>query len=226
MTDDAPVLSPAPEPEVPGPPPPPAPTGAPAVATPAERLPKGALIAAPIVFVVTAVVGIALIALALVTFVDAVGDFRQVRPGETRTLLLDPGDWYVVVGGPTGSVAATRVVVVDPTGQPPERVSDPVSVDVDLDGVHFESVDAFRVPRSGRYAVTVEGPPDAEVRIGRVPLTRFLVLLVGGIAVGGIGFLAALVTLVVGLVVRSGAKKRRADVAATTVPPTPPTPPT
>lgn len=223
MTDDttddttAGATDPRPEPGAPAPPLPPPPVVPPGVATvavPPGKLPKGALIAAPIVFVVTAVVGVVLIALALVTFVNAVGDFRQVRPGATRELLLDPGDWYVVVGGPTGSVAATTVVVTDPAGRPPERLADPVAVDVEVDGVHFESVGAFRVPRSGRYAVTVEGPPDAEVRVGRVPLTRFLVLLVGGIAVGGLGFLAALVLLIVGLIVRSGAKKRRAAPAS------------
>lgn len=223
MTDDATVPErDAPPPPPPPPvtptatpaPPPPAPVAAAAVVGPPAKLPKGALIAAPIVFVVTAVVGVVMIVLALVTFVDAVGDFRQVRPGETRALLLDPGDWYVVVGGPTGAVASTRVSVLDPAGQPPERVSDPASVDVDLNGVHFEAVGAFRVPSVGAYEVSVEGPPDAEVRIGRVPLTRFVVLLVAGIGVGGIGFVAAVVLLVVGLVVRSGAKKRRATPAS------------
>lgn len=202
MTDDATVPPPGPA----DPPPPVA--GAPA-AVPPEPLPKGALIAAPIVFVVTAVAGIVMIALALVTVVNAVGDFRQVRAGETRTLMLDPGDWYVVAGGPRGSVAGTSVTVVDRAGRAPARVADPASVNVDLNGDHYEAIGAFRVPSTGAYRVTVDGPPGAEARIGRVPITRFIVLLVGGIGVGGLGFLAALVLLIVGLVVRSGAKQRR-----------------
>ena len=202
---------------VPPPPPvvPPAgpPAVPPAVPCPSGKLPKGALIAAPIVFVVTAVVGIVMIALSLVTVVNAVGDFRQVRAGETRTLALDPGDWYVVAGGPRGTITEVRVQVVDQSGRPVPALADYDSVNVDLDGQRYEAIGAFAVTRSGVYEVTVDGPPGTEARIGRVPLTRFVVLLVGGIVIGGLGFLVAIVLLIVGLVVRSNAKKRRAASA-------------
>ena len=200
-----------------GPPPPPAVTPPPGPGAPGvpAKLPKGALIAAPIVFVVTAAVGVVMIVMSLFTVADAVGSFRTLPVGETRTLELDGGDWYVVAGGTSTDVGTVVARMVDASGRPVPVVADPASVDVEADGLRYRAIGAFAVPGPGTYQIAVDGPPTVDVRIGRVPITRFVVLLVGGIGVGGVGFLVALVLLVVGLLVRSSAKKRRA--AARTV---------
>jgi len=193
------------------------PTPAPRVAevgVPPARLPKGALVAAPIVFVVTAVIGIVMIAVSVVTIADAVGNFHTVRAGRTATVRLAPGEWYVVLGGPGSTWRQVQVQVLGADGRSVTKNASSTHVSVDASGKHYDSAGSFDVSRTGAYRVTVDGPAGTEARIGQVPFGRFIGLLVGGIVIGAIGFIAAVVLLVVGLVVRANAKKRRSGVAA------------
>jgi predicted lipid-binding transport protein (Tim44 family) len=86
-------------------------------------------------------------------------------------------------------------------------------------GTQYQSIGSFDVPSAGSYTVEVAGPSGTRAKIGQISLGLFLGLLIGGIAVGAIGFVVALIILIVTIVRRSRIR-RRTSGPATWSPPT------
>jgi hypothetical protein len=179
---------------------------------PARKLPKAGIWWAIGIFVVTAIVGIVMIVLAFGSLISAIGDFEDLPPNEVVTVTVDEGEWTLWGSTPSGSAFfSTNVAVEDPNGNAVDvDYTGDFTADVDTDGRNWEFIGSFDADVSGPYRVLVDGPPGTEVRIGQVPIGRFLGLLFGGIAIGAVGFIVALVLLIVTLVRRSRAKKQLA----------------
>jgi hypothetical protein len=182
---------------------------------PVAKKPKWAgIIWAISIFVVTAIAGIVLIAVAIATIANAIDDLQEVDAGDTRDLTLEPGDQYVFIGADNErELRQVSVSVLDPDGVPIRPRSSDNSYDSTSGGTTFESVGYIDVDTTGVYTVSVEGPPGSTVRIGEMPIGRFVAFLVGGIAIGAIGFIVALVIFIVALVRRSRVKKENRAAA-------------
>ena len=117
------------------------------------------------------------------------------------------------------------VTIIDPDGDrlvPSDSGSSYSGNSSDGDGDSFRSLGYIKVTTTGTYTVSVDGPPGSSVRIGEIPLARTLALLFGGIAVGTLGFIVALVILIVALVRRSKVKKANRALASGGAPGAPP----
>lgn len=181
---------------------------------PVTKKPKKAgIIWAVAIFVVTAIIGIVLVAISIGVIANAIDDLAAVDAGETREVTLKPGDQYIFVGADTQrELAQVRVEVVDENGDVPV-LNDGNDYTADNDDLAFESIGYIDVDTTTTYTVTVAGPPESTVRIGTIPIGTFLGLLIGGIAIGTIGFLVALVIFIVALVRRSRVKKENRAAA-------------
>jgi hypothetical protein len=180
---------------------------APGGVAPQKKPSKTGIIWAIVIFAVTAIVGIVMIVLSIGTIASAIDDLQQVDAGETKELTLTPGDQYIFVGADSRrDLLDVRVTIDDPDGNSlrPRSGNDYSS---NNNGEQFESIGYIDVQTTGTYTVTVEGPPGSSVRIGEIPIGRFLGLLIGGIVIGALGFIVALVVLIVALVRRSRVKK-------------------
>ena len=172
------------------------------------RLPKAGFIWAPVVFVLTAVIGLALIVLSVGTIANAIADFKTVDAGQTLEVELSKGEYHVFAGGPTSSArTGVSVGITDPLGRQvsPKDSSDSYSAEVD--GSRYESIGSFDAVTAGIYRIEVQGPAGSSARIGEIPIGRSIGLMVGGIVVGAVGFVVALIILIV-TIVRRGRIRR------------------
>lgn len=160
------------------------------------------------IFVLTAVIGIGMVVGSFFVLASSITGFRSVDAGETAELRLGTGEWYVFGGAATAAgMQMINVEILDPSGRQVVPNSNATSYSADDDGMSYESFGSFNVDRAGVYRVTVEGPVGTSAKIGQIALGGFIGLLVGGIAIGTIGFLVALVVLIVTLVRRSRSKR-------------------
>jgi hypothetical protein len=170
---------------------------------------KTGIVWAIVTFAVTAIVGIVMIVLGVTTIANMVKDFAKVPvPGQT-TIQLSSGEQWIFVSRSNGSRAnidSVDVTVTDPNGS-----TVPISYDsgqsANSNGNDFESLGSFDAPTSGRYSIETTGPAQAGIRIGKIPFLRIGLLIGGGVAVGGLGFVIAMIVLIVALVRRSRVKK-------------------
>jgi hypothetical protein len=181
---------------------------------PVAKKPKWAgIIWAISIFVVTAIVGIVLIAISIGTIANTVDDMESVDAGETRDVTLSSGDQYIFLGADTKrELNQVEVLVVEENGEIPD-LEGGTTYTAENSDLAFESIGYIDVDITTTYTVTVTGPPDSTVRIGKVPIGRIVGFLVGGIAIGAIGFIVALVIFIVALVRRSRVKKENRAAA-------------
>lgn len=194
-----------------------------------QKLPKAGFIAAPIVFVVAAIVGIVMIISSFVVLANMITGFETVSAGSSTTMQLSKGEWWVIGQGPTSmATQQVRVLVEDPDGNIVAPKSSSDSYSASSDGLKYQSLGSFDVPSPGSYTVSVDGPSGTGASLGRISLTGFIGLLVGGIVIGVLGFVIAAVLLIVTLVRRGRAKRDAVAMgspSATTAAPAPPPPP-
>ena len=172
------------------------------------KLPKAGFIWAPVVFVVTATIGLALIVLSVGTIANAIADFKTVDAGQSLEVDLSKGEYHVFAGGPSSSsLAGVSVGITDPRGAQvsPKESSDSYSAEVD--DSRYESIGSFDAVTAGTYRIEVRGPAGSSARIGKIPIGRTVGLMVGGIVVGAVGFVIALIILIV-TIVRRGRIRR------------------
>jgi hypothetical protein len=181
---------------------------------PVAKKPKWAgIIWAISIFVVTAIVGIVLVAISIGTIANTVDDMESVDAGETRDVTLSSGDQYIFLGADTKrELNQVEVLVVDENGEIPD-LEGGTTYTAENSDLAFESIGYIDVDTTTTYTVTVTGPPDSTVRIGKVPIGQIIGFLVGGIAIGAIGFIVALVIFIVALVRRSRVKKENRAAA-------------
>ena len=162
-----------------------------------------------VIFVVTAIVGIVMIVIGVTTIVGAINDFKVVSvPGESTVQLGNGEQWIFVGSADSRRVDASDVdvVVLDPSGDPvPVRLDS--SQSANNNNNDFESLGRFDADVEGRYTIQTSGPTAAEVRVGKIPFAKIGLLIGAGIGIGAVGFLVALIILIVALVRRSRAKK-------------------
>lgn len=184
------------------------------------RKPYLGFIIAPVLFVLTSIIGVVLIVLSVTTIANTINGFERVDAGEVAKIRLSPGEYYVFVGAlNTESVGAVEVFIEDPNGDLVQPSVSGTSYSADDGGMHYASAGTFEVPTPGTYYVEVDGPRGTTARIGKVPGGRIVLLLVGGIAVGTLGFIAALIIMIVAIVRRVSANRRaRGPVVASAAP--------
>lgn len=173
-----------------------------------QKLPKAGFIWGPIIFVVTAIIGISMFATSFIVLANSITDFRSVDAGQTVEMRLGTGEWFVFGGGPSRSaLREVNVYITDANGDvvTPKPSSDTYSAE--NDGMRYESFGSFDVTTAGVYSVEVQGPVGTNAKIGQISLGSFLALLIGGIVIGAIGFVVALILLIVTAVRRGRAKR-------------------
>ena len=204
------------------------PTPAPPAPSAPVKKPFAGFIIAPVIFVLTTIIGIALIVMSISTIANTLDEFQSVDAGQTRRITLSTGEYYVFAGAATESATtAVEVMVLDPSGVPVSPDFSGSTYSADSGGQHFASIGSFQATVAGTYTVDVSGPPGTTARIGKVPAGRIIALMVSGIVVGTLGFVVAVIVLIIAIVRRSRATKRaRAAMVGTpmvagSVPPPP-----
>jgi len=188
------------------------------------KLPKAGFWVALVIFLVSAIVGIVMIVVSVGSIANTINDFAEIDVPQSAQVQLSSGEYWVFEGTTLNSLAAgsVDVTVTDPNGSSLNLSSDFNQYNATSSGQQFTSLGKFNVPSAGVYTFETAGPSDATVRVGRLPISRIVGLLFGGIAVGAIGFLVAVILFIVTLVRRGSAKKRRvaAGYPAAGAPPT------
>jgi len=177
---------------------------------------------AAVIFVVTSAVGIGLVIGSFFVLASSISGFKAIDAGETSRVQLGTGEWHVF-GGAASSFGMDQITIeiIDPSGQQVLPNTSAASYSADDNGMKYESFGSFDVKSAGTYTVRVDGPPGTTARIGQISLLGFIGLLVGGIAIGSLGFVLALVVLIVTLVRRSRSKRTMAPPVAFGSPPAP-----
>ncbi len=187
---------------------------------------KTGIIWAIAIFVVTSIIGVVMIVVSIGTIANSINDLQKVSAGQTQQLTLSPGDQYVFVVAPSkAAISDVQVSIVDPDGDrlvPSDTGNSYSGNSSDGNGDSFRSLGYIKVTTTGTYTVSVDGPTGSSVRVGEIPLARTLALLFGGIAIGTLGFIIALVILIVALVRRSKVKKANRALAYGGAPAAPP----
>ncbi|MCU0310056.1 MAG: hypothetical protein MUE36_03830 [Acidimicrobiales bacterium] len=206
----------------------------PATPTPPAKLPSKGFWIALVIFLVTAVVGIVMIVVSFTTIANAISDFAEIDVPQTAEVRLSTGEYWVFVGtdsASTGAASLVDVTVTAPDGSSLVLTSDIGQYDAETGGLSFTSLGRIDIDQAGVYTFETDGPDGTSVRVGQLPIGTFVGLLIGGIALGALGFLVALILVIVTLVRRSKAKKQMVRTAgypgaATAYPPSyAPTPP-
>lgn len=203
---------------------------------------KAGFIWAAAIFVVTSAIGIGLVIGSFFVLASSISGFKAIDAGETSKVRLGTGEWYVF-GGASSSFGMGQITIniTDPSGAQVNPNTSAASYSADDNGMKYESFGSFDVKTAGIYTVSVDGPAGTTARIGQISLFGFIGMLVGGIAIGALGFVIALIVLIVTIVRRSRSKRTMAPpmrpgptpappaaAAATAVPiasPPPPAPP-
>lgn len=176
-----------------------------------EKLPMAGFFWALGIFLVAAVGGGVLFFLGIREVVDTVDGFDAISaPGEAD-LRLETGDHWVFAAVPSGSAEdLVDVTVTDPSGRTQTLSQQTFLADsANTDGQQFVPLGFFDATAAGTYHFETDGPSGTEVRVGTLSLPKVLGFIFGGIAVGSLGFLVALIILIITLVRRSGRKKRQ-----------------
>jgi len=177
---------------------------------------------AAVIFVLTTAIGIGMVVGSFLVLASSITGFKAVDAGEVSKMQLGTGEWYVFGGASTTfGMQQITIDIIDPSGAQVVPNTSATSYSADDNGMKYESFGSFDVKTAGTYTVRVDGPPGTTARIGQISLLGFIGLLVGGIAIGSLGFVLALVVLIVTIVRRSRSKRTMAPRIA----PGPPTAP-
>lgn len=196
-------------------------------AVPRPRQPWVGFVVAPVVLLLGVVAAIAMIVGSAFSLVSTVSGFEEVPAGTTRALSLSAGEYTIFGEGPTAAAAQrVSVEILDRSGArlPLAWAGDDVTAE--SDGSHYEAIATVRLPSTDTYRLVAEGPPGTSVSIGRLTLTWFFGLLIGGFVVGGLAVVLAGIILIVTLVRRMRRERAwRAAIAPAVAPAVPPGPP-
>lgn len=182
-----------------------------------------------VIWLIPAIVAVGLFVRGFTSFQGTIDDFARVEVGEQADVQLDTGDhrvWAESDGGDDSFYpSSVSMTIVSADGGDVVEL-EPYSVASSLsysDGSrHGEAVHTFEITEAGLYTVevTTAAPTVERVAIGTenpVAITGRYIL--AGIAVGSIGFLLAIIALIVFLVRRSRSKRRLASANAGFGPP-------
>ncbi|HVF13344.1 MAG TPA: hypothetical protein VM942_02025 [Acidimicrobiales bacterium] len=150
----------------------------------------------------------------ILSFQKTVQDFQRVDANGEGEITLDKAGGYVIYyEGPNadeGVVPDGAALLTGPSGEevPLE------DYDTDLtynDGDHAGSaVLTFDIDTPGTYLLESESDGNGELAVGRTVGDTLVTTIVGALALGGLGFVAGVVTLIVTAVRRRNARARQA----------------
>jgi hypothetical protein len=173
------------------------------------------------VMVLAAAIAVFMFVKGVFGFVGQIDDFPRVDVPGSEVVHLEGGEWVLYHEPGPGSFSGMSAQDLNVSTVPGER-SVPVRThslgETYDDGARSGvAVGTFDAPVEGNYRITVSGGgTGGQVAVGRPLFDGLLPWLLGGMAVGGIGFVVGLVILIVVGVRRSADKRRRQ-------PPVPPT---
>jgi hypothetical protein len=177
------------------------------------NLPKAGFWWALVIFLATAIAGVVMIVVSVGTIASTIDGFAEIDVPDTAEVRLGEGEYWIFAGSPTDiGLGQVDVRITAPDGGTLSLSSDFGQYEASSGGDQFSSLGSVDIEEAGVYLFETAGPSDTSVRIGKIPVARIVGLFVGGIAVGAVGFLLAVIILIVTLV-RRGRKKKQ--VAAT-----------
>lgn len=193
---------------------------------PQKVKPSGAWYVLPVVLlVVPAVIGTVMLVVSFGRYGDIIDDFQRVETGAPATVELEEGSYTVWLERPgADSERVTRADLDITISRDGEQISTSTyvgSVTYSQTGRDGKALYTFRAPTSGTYQIDAFADPSGTVAIGdENPIGAFGRGFAWFFGLGSLGFVVALITWIVLLVKRSGAKKRirQANAAAYAAP--------
>ncbi|WP_232664889.1 hypothetical protein [Pseudonocardia sp. TRM90224] len=159
------------------------------------------------VFVVALVIGIVVFGNGLSSAVGGAAPTTTFKSGETAQLSLDPVDKPAVYISSDGPVSIDCEIVGDSASQGLKLVQAPGTTSLTSGGREWGLVFLIDVPRKGQYELTCDAP-GALLGVGKdLPAGALATPILVLVLLPGVTFVAAVVTTIVVLVRRSGAKK-------------------
>lgn len=187
----------------------------PSAAQATQKLPKAGFFWALGIFLVTAVAGAVLFVMGINEIVSTVDGLDPISTGGVSDLQLEAGDHWVFAAVPSGSAQdLVDVTITDPNGATQTLSQETLPTgETTTDGEQFVPLGFFDADVAGTYQFEASGPPGTDVRVGRLDLPKILWFMFGGIGLAFVGFVIALIILIVTLVRRGGHKKRQREAA-------------
>src|SRR3954449_12104031 len=186
-------------------------------APPPKVRPSGFFYLLPVLLVVVGgIAAIIAIVSGVRSYSDTIEGFARVPVGQSGTVQIDGTGGYTVFYEP-GKSDTSSFDESDP--HPPLRILDPSGTDVALHdynglGTYSSSgyvgfaVQTFNVDTKGDYQVQTGSTLPGIVAIGRSPFHKITRGVLGGLALGFLGFVAAIVVLIIWMVSRGRSKRR------------------
>jgi len=165
----------------------------------------------------------------LVGISNAVDDFQRVPADGGGVVALDDDTPYVIYieDRSTSRVASNvRVTLTDPSGEPIDVRTYGSEFNYDFGGRAGTALFTFRSDEAGEYTLASESSASrSNLAVGPSLADDLVWTIAMPFVIGGIGFLAGIILIVVTLVRRSGDKKRRDAHSRPMTPPPPGFPP-
>lgn len=173
------------------------------------------------IWLIPAIIAVGLFVYGVMASEDTVDDFARIEVGQEADVELETGEYRVWAerDSSTETLFSSSVevtIVAAAGGEPIVLESYGTSLTYDFGSRHGEAVSTFEIVEAGTYTVSVtSAAADVErVAIGTEnPLATAGKYVVGGVVVGTIGFILAIIALIVFLVRRSRSKRRLASAA-------------
>lgn len=175
-----------------------------------------ALLVPLVIWIVTGIVGGALIAVGISKIPAAVDDLQRAPVGQQTDVELEAGDYRVFIEGDGVNdvflTPSALFAVADSDGNevPVDLYDNDTSVTYDFNGHEGRAAWTFEIRTAGTYTVNASSSDAVVENVAfgtQNPLTAGVPMVIVGVVVGGLGFLLALVVMIVMLVRRGRSKK-------------------
>ncbi|MEJ3654370.1 hypothetical protein WEH80_15495 [Actinomycetes bacterium KLBMP 9759] len=159
------------------------------------------------VFVVLLGVGILVFINGLTSVVGGAAPTTTFQSGETAQLTLDPAEKPAIYVSADGPVNIDCEIVGDSSSQGLKLIQAPGNTSLTSNGREWGLVFLIDAPRKGKYELTCDAP-GALLGVGKeLPAGALATPILVLVLLPGVGFVAAVVTTIVVLVRRNGARK-------------------
>jgi hypothetical protein len=141
---------------------------------------------------------------------DTIDDFQRVPADGGGIVTLDADrDYVIYIEEDNRFGSGVRVGLIDPNGAEVDIDRYRTELTYDFGGRAGRAAFTFRSGESGDYNLLADGPTDVELAVGSSVAGDLVLAITVPFVIGGVGLLLGLLLLIVTLVRRSGAKKRR-----------------